>query len=415
MSDPFALLDITELTAADPSELEAREDVVARRAALDTPRAKSALQDPRRGAVRYQASPQLQVAINTALALEMPLLVAGEPGTGKTQVAWFLAAAFGLGEPLVLPVRSTTTARALLYDFDAIGDFRDGQESEHRDLNRARHVVPGPLWRALTADDPRVLLIDEVDKAPRDFPNDLLDVLDRFEFPVPELERLDENVVRAQFGDQLSQRDGQWWVRGRGNRRRPIVVLTTNAERRLPEPFLRRCIFHVIDFTPDLVKRIVAAHREADLSERRPMRKPSPDDRDSSSPVRKGPTPAGDGPGNRRSKASRKAARAADAKARAKAKAAETPAGEADAKDAVTPTSWLPEAEENAAIDAFMRLRQMPLRKKPSTAELLSWLRVLAMNPHVWPDLKNTPALLPLLPALIKTQEDLATVQAKGG
>ena len=275
-----------------------------------------------------------------------------KPGTGKTQVAWFIAAAFGLGDPLVFPVKSTTSSGELLYSFDAVGDFRDGQEDGRRGLNRARHVVPGPLWRALVADVPRVLLIDEVDKAPRDFPNDLLDVLDRFEFPVPELERIDPADVRKQFGRQLVQRDGQWWVVRGEAPRRPIVVLTTNSERRLPEPFLRRCIFHVIGFTRELVKRIVAAHRPP-----------------------------------------------------------EPPKGTTDSK-AVLPR--LPDDEESAAINAFMRLREMALRKKPSTAELLSWLRVLAMNPDEWPKLKNTPAQLPFLSILIKSQEDLRAVQAGG-
>ena len=351
MKSEFELLDITELSAEDPEELEGREDVVARRARLEATRPKTSRLEARRRAVKYQAAPNLKVAINTALALEMPLLVAGEPGTGKTQVAWFIAAAFGLGDPLVLPVKSTTAARELLYDFDAVGDFRDGQEEGRRGLNRARHVVPGPLWRALVADGPRVLLIDEVDKAPRDFPNDLLDVLDRFEFPVPELERVGVDAVRSQFGDQLKERDGQWWVVGRTHRRRPIVVLTTNSERRLPEPFLRRCIFHVIGFTRELVKRIVAAHRPA-----------APDGTD---------------------------------------------------PDAVNAPA-LPQAEQQDAIDAFIRLREMSLRKKPSTAELLGWLQVLAVNPQAWPDLKNTPAQLPFLSVLIKNQEDLRALRVGG-
>lgn len=227
MTDTFNLLDVTCLPLVSYQALESDADVTARRARLTQPRSATTLQDPRRAAVRYQASERLRIAINTALALEMPLLVAGEPGTGKTQVAWFVAAAFGLGDPLVLPVRSTTTAQDLLYRFDAVGDFRDAHERVLPDTprNRARHVHPGPLWQALTSETPKVLLVDEVDKAPRDFPNDLLDVLDRFSFSVPELERQTDDEVKACFPEGLTKQDGAWQVVGDPERRRPIVIL----------------------------------------------------------------------------------------------------------------------------------------------------------------------------------------------
>ena len=174
----------------------------------------------------YQPDDDLVDAVNVALAVGAPLLLTGEPGTGKTQVAHFLAWYFDLDlaeQPFTLSVRSTTTADDLLYHFDAVAYLHAANDPKQRGepLDRAQFIKPGPLWRAYECKAPAVVLIDEVDKAPRDFPNDLLDVLDQHKFYVRELER-------------TIDRQGP----------PPVVVITSNSERRLPEPFLRRCIFH---------------------------------------------------------------------------------------------------------------------------------------------------------------------------
>ena len=200
-----------------------------------------ALGNHRASAPFYQASPELETAVNAALAVGAPLLLTGEPGTGKTQVAFHIAHFFGLdleNDLFSLFVRSTTTYKDLLYEFDAVAYFRAAHEpgatSSH--LDRERFITHGPLWRAFARDHPAVLLVDEVDKAPRDFPNDLLNVLDQHRFYVKEADRW---IERGPFP--------------------PMVVITSNSERRLPEPFLRRCIFHHIEFTEDLVRRAVKA------------------------------------------------------------------------------------------------------------------------------------------------------------
>lgn len=334
MKDAFNLLESTAIP----------EDLSARRARLLAEPPRPGNFTHKEGAPRYRASESLRIAINSALALEMPLLVAGEPGTGKTQAAWFLAAAFGLEDPLVFPVRSSTTAKDLLYDFDAVGDFRDAQPTAQPPPNdrgetrappsRARHVTPGPLWTALTADSVPVLLIDEVDKAPRDFPNDLLDVLDRFRFPVPELNRLEDDEVRQIFPTGLEKTSAGWFVAGDRKRRRPIVVITTNSERRLPEPFLRRCIFHRIVFDEKLIEEIVAARQVEDFPK-------------------------------------------------------------------------IHDDVRRRAIEVFIQVRDAGLRKMPSTAELLAWLRVLYAREVEATALEGPLAELPHLEILVKSQDDL--------
>lgn len=188
----------------------------------------------------YQPDPALVLAANAALAVGAPLLVTGEPGTGKTQVAHWLAYYFGIAERLFpLYVRSTTTAEDLIYRFDTVAYFHAAHDPERagKAISRTDFLEKGPLWRALEAAR-SIVLIDEIDKAPRDFPNDLLHVLDQHEFMVLETGK----PVRRKTGAPP-----------------PLVVITSNSERRLPEPFLRRCIFHHIELTEELLRRAVAA------------------------------------------------------------------------------------------------------------------------------------------------------------
>jgi MoxR-like ATPase len=187
----------------------------------------------------FQPSDELVDAINIALAVEAPLLLTGEPGTGKTQVAFYVAHYFGLEERLFrLYVRSTTRAEDLLYRFDEVAYFHAAQDPawQGQTIDRGRFVEPGPLWRAYATEGPSIVLIDEIDKAPRDFPNDLLNVLDQHQFRV------------HPTGETL-----------RPTGKPPLLVITSNSERRLPEPFLRRVIFHNILFDEDLLRRAVAA------------------------------------------------------------------------------------------------------------------------------------------------------------
>lgn len=192
-----------------------------------------------RGTESYLTDPALEAAVNAALALERPLLVKGEPGTGKTLLATAIAEAQGL-ELIHWSVKSTTRAQDGLYVYDTVQrlyDARFGDAGPEGVKDIRRYIKLGPLGRALKNDERMVLLIDEVDKADLEFPNDLLHELDRMRFTV------------AETGDEIVAKH------------RPVVVISSNNEKELPDAFLRRCVFHFIDFPePELMKRIVRVH-----------------------------------------------------------------------------------------------------------------------------------------------------------
>jgi MoxR-like ATPase len=261
------------------------------------------------GSADYVATPDLMVAVNAAIALERPLLVKGEPGTGKTELARQVATALGL--PLVeWHVKSTTKAAQGLYEYDAVSRLRDSQLGDARVNDVRNYIRPGPVWRAFAAEGKTVLLIDEIDKADIEFPNDLLQELDRMEFHVYET----GETIRA--------------------RQRPIVVITSNNEKELPDAFLRRCFFHYIRF-PDAetLERIVAVHF--------PGIKP---------------------------------------------------------------------ALVRTALTQFFEIRETPgLKKKPSTSEVLDWLKLLLAEDLSSEDLRRDPheALPRLHGALLKNEQDV--------
>ncbi len=268
-------------------------------------------------AQHYQPDADLVDAVNVALAVGAPLLLTGEPGAGKTQVAHYLAWYFDVAL-FPLYVRSVTTAEDLLYRFDTVAYLHAANDPANRDRlpDKSDFIDKGPLWQAYETAAPAVVLIDEIDKAPRDFPNDLLNVLDQHTFFVAEIK-------------QKVQRSGP----------PPVVVITSNSERRLPEPFLRRCIFHHIEFTEELLRRAVAAR-------------------------------GGDFP-------------------------------------------QLPDAVKEAVIQRFLELRGREIRKKPATAELLTWLLALAARGGVDARQLSHCRLieLPALSTLIKDRDDLAVLR----
>jgi len=188
------------------------------------------------GTDRYIATEDLTLAVNAALALQRPLLIKGEPGTGKTMLAEEVAAA--LNRPLLQwHIKSTTKAHQGLYEYDAVSRLRDSQLGGEKVNDIRNYIVKGQLWHAFESEEPVVVLIDEIDKADIEFPNDLLQELDRMEFHVYETRQ----TIQA--------------------RHRPLIIITSNNEKDLPDAFLRRCFFHYISFPdPDTMRDIVAVH-----------------------------------------------------------------------------------------------------------------------------------------------------------
>ena len=262
------------------------------------------------GTDTYVAPRDLTLAVNAAIALQRPLLIKGEPGTGKTLLAEEVAGALGL--PLFQwHIKSTTKAQQGLYEYDAVSRLRDSQLGDPRVADIAHYIVPGVLWQAFECATPSVVLIDEIDKADIEFPNDLLRELDRMEFHCYELQK----TIRA--------------------RHRPLIVITSNNEKELPDAFLRRCFFHYIKF-PDreTMQRIVAVH---------------------------------------------------------------------------FPT--LKQELLREALEVFFDLREVPgLKKKPSTSELIDWLKLLLAEdipPEALRAKDARDAIPPLHGALLKNEQDI--------
>lgn len=266
------------------------------------------------GTERYVATDDLRMAVDASVALQRPLLIKGEPGTGKTMLAEEVAA--GLGKELIQwHIKSTTKAQQGLYEYDAVSRLRDSQLGDGKVEDIGQYIKRGKLWDAFTADEQVVLLIDEVDKADIEFPNDLLVELDRMEFFVYET----GETIKAKH--------------------RPIIIITSNNEKELPDAFLRRCFFHFINF-PDkkTMKEIIAVHYPK-----------------------------------------------------------------------------IKKSLVQEALEVFFELREIPgLKKKPSTSELIDWLKLLMADDIPDEILKNrdqTKAIPPLYGALLKNEQDVQLLE----
>jgi MoxR-like ATPase len=266
------------------------------------------------GTNEYVATDDLQMAVNAAISLEKPLLIKGEPGTGKTMLAEQLSESLGL-RLIQWHIKSTTKAQQGLYEYDAVSRLRDSQLGNDKVHDISNYIVKGKLWQAFSADERVVLLIDEIDKADIEFPNDLLLEIDKMEFYVYETQ---ERVVA---------------------KHRPIVLITSNNEKELPDAFLRRCFFHYINFPSEVtMEKIVDVHY--------PNLK----------------------------------------------------------KDLL-----------KEALDVFFDVRKVPgLKKKPSTSELIDWLKLLMgdeMSEKALLERDPSKVIPPLYGALIKNEQDVHLLQ----
>ena len=266
------------------------------------------------GTEAYVATEDLKTAVNAAITLERPLLIKGEPGTGKTMLAEEVAKSLGV-KLIQWHIKSTTKAHQGLYEYDAVSRLRDSQLGDERVHDISNYIVKGKLWEAFESEEPCVLLIDEVDKADIEFPNDLLLELDKMEFYVYETQQ----TIKA--------------------KRRPIIIITCNNEKELPDAFLRRCFFHYINF-PDAktMRDIVDVH--------------------------------------------------------------------------------YPEIKQsllNDALESFFELRKVPgIKKKPSTSELIDWLKLLLADDipeDILQDKNTKSAIPPLYGALLKNEQDVQLLE----
>jgi len=266
------------------------------------------------GTEAYVATEDLKTAVNAAITLERPLLIKGEPGTGKTMLAEEVAKSLGV-KLIQWHIKSTTKAHQGLYDYDAVSRLRDSQLGDERVHDISNYIIKGKLWEAFESEEPCVLLIDEVDKADIEFPNDLLLELDKMEFYVYETQQTIKAI------------------------RRPIIFITSNNEKELPDAFLRRCFFHYINF-PDAntMRDIVGVHYP-------------------------------------------------------------------DIKQTLL----------NDALESFFELRKVPgIKKKPSTSELIDWLKLLLADDIPEDILQNKStksAIPPLYGALLKNEQDVQLLE----